>query len=376
MPVVTPAQSSNGGAARAPAAGSTSGGFSQWVRWTVFVVLLACVGVYVVHFADAGELWRVLHDTDPWWLYASLGCTVLSYALMAKSYEGIACAAGARVSFREWFKITMVANTMNYVIAAGGLSGFAVRIYFLNRLNVPTNAAIVTSLAQTLITNASLLFFVTAGFLYLFRIHPLEGVALYVTAALLVLFVIALVLFGILLLHPRVRRRTLFLLGQTAHWLMHRVVPHRAPRRTHIWRYQHDLNKGIEFLLSRKREMVLPTFYIFLDWVVTLLILHTAFFAVGYPIHWTYTVVGFAIGMLTSVVSVVPGGLGIMEGSMATIYTTLGVDLEAAVVASLIFRVAFHVLPVLLSVVFFHGMFVQGRTIGRKVRSGGELPHA
>ena len=52
--------------------------------------------------------------------------------------------------------------------------------------------------------------------------------------------------------------------------------------RVRVWRYQRNLDHGIEFLLSRKRSMVAPTILIFLDWLFTLAILYCAFL-VGNP---------------------------------------------------------------------------------------------
>jgi uncharacterized membrane protein YbhN (UPF0104 family) len=71
-------------------------------------------------------------------------------------------------------------------------------------------------------------------------------------------------------------------------------------------------------------------------------------------------IVGFSIGIVLSIVSFVPGGLGIMEGSMSAIFVSLSVPLETAVIAVLIFRVAYYFLPMLISLFFFRGMLVQG----------------
>jgi len=70
-------------------------------------------------------------------------------------------------------------------------------------------------------------------------------------------------------------------------------------------------------------------------------------------------VIGFGVGILFSLVSLVPGGLGVMEGSMTAVFVSLSVPLEPAVVAVLIFRLVYYVMPLLVSVVFFHGVMLQ-----------------
>jgi uncharacterized protein (TIRG00374 family) len=345
---------------------------SRLMRWAVLVGIAAFVVLFA--FADLRELWRVFAQADRRLLLLSFLWALASYAAMARSYQGIAAAAGADIPFTEMFKITIVACTVNYLLSTGGLSGFALRMYFFTRRGIASGTALLISLAQTVMTNFTLLAFVLAGCLYLYSAHPLRGYALVVVAALLVLVVAAAIIAAFLLLRARWRRRTLFYLAQSAHWVMHRVLPHRTPPRTHIWRYQFNLNRGIEFLLSQKRQMVAPFFFILLDWVFTILILHTAFLALHFPVRLSFVVVGFAVGITLSYTTLIPGGLGIMEGSMAAIFAGLGVPYETAIVAALVYRCAYYVMPLIISL-FFHRMFTQGRQAGVGLQRGELSPY-
>lgn len=337
----------------------------RWVRMALLFGVAALVAIFL--FADPDELWAVLTRADPWLLALPLLCMIASYVTMALSYQGIATAAGHRVPLSDMLKITFVANSVNYLVSTGGLSGFAVRMYFFRRLGMPSQTAVLVSLAQTFLTNCMLLAFLLIGFAYVFSRHTLEGSALVVTTALLVVFLVAAVLASLLIFHARLRRRTLFWTGQAAYYIMHRLLPHRAPARTHIWRYQFNLNRGIQFLLARRGAMVGPVFYIALDWMFTILILHTAFIAVRYAVAFTEVIVGFAVGIVLSFASLIPGGLGVMEGSMAAVFASMDVPFETAVVAVLIFRVAYYLLPLLLSLSFLHGMFVQGTAVQAEI---------
>lgn len=338
---------------------------SRWVRWALAFGLLAFAALFVI--ADLGQLWAVLAQANGWLLILALVCMVASYLTMARSYQGIAEAAGCPVPLGEMLKITFVANAVNYLLSTGGVSGFAVRMYFFTRLGIPSQTAVIISLAQTFLTNCTLLVFLLGGFAYVLASGTLHGSALVITTTLLVLCALGAAMAALLLLHAGLRRRTLFRLAQVAHWAMHSAWPHRAPARTHIWRYQFNLNRGIGFLLARKRAMRGPLAYIALDWLFTILILYTAFLAVHYAIPFGHVIVGFAVGITLSFASLIPGGLGVMEGSMAAVFTSMGVPFETAVVAVLIFRVAYYLVPLLISLFFLHGMYVQGASIGREL---------
>lgn len=338
---------------------------TRWVRWTLALGLLALAALFFV--ADVDELWSVLTHARGWLLTLPVACMLASYVAMARSYQGISQAAGCPVRLSEMLKITFVANSVNYLVATAGLSGFAVRMYFFTRLGIPSQTAIVISLAQTFLTNCALLVFLLVGFAYVLASGTLHGSALIVVTALLIVFSLAAVVAAALLFHARLRRRALFILAQVAHWVLHRLWPQRAPARTHIWRYQFNLNRGIGFLMARKRAMLGPLLYILLDWLCTILILHTAFFAVRYAIPVGRTIVGFAVGMLLSFASLIPGGLGVVEASMSAVFTSMQVPFETAVVAVLVFRVAYYVLPLLISLFFLHGMYLQGAALSREL---------
>lgn len=345
---------------------------SRWLRWALLPGVVAFAAIFF--FTDFRELWNVLAAAEPWLLTLPVLCMAASYLTMALSYQGIAAAAGCPVKLGDMLKITFVANSINYLVATGGLSGFAVRMVFFTRLGMPSQTAVVVSLAQTFLTNCALLGFVLAGFAYVFASHTLQGSALVATSILLGLAIAGSVLAGLLLLHAGLRRRTLFVLAQFAYWTMHRLLPHRTPPRTHIWRFQFNLNRGIAFLVARKRAMLAPAAFIIVDWFLTILILYTSFLSINYAIQFVEVIVGFAVGIVLSFASLIPGGLGVMEGSMAVVFASLGVPFETAVVAVLLFRVAYYLLPLLISLFFLHGMFAQGRAAQEQAESPPQAP--
>lgn len=322
-------------------------GRRTWVAW--LAVFGASVLVFLVARADLDQLLRTARGIAPALLMLPALATVGSYLTMAWSYQGIARAAGYTLPFAEMCRITLVANTANYLLSTGGLSGFALRMYLFARRGIPAGSAVLISLVQTLLTNLTLLLFVAWGFGLLLFSHNLVGRDLIAATALLIAFGIVVIVMCIALLRRRWRRRLLYTTTRLLDRLLERVAPHRRPPRAALRRFQHNLNVGFDFLLQRPHDMLGPTFYIVLDWIFTLLVLYSAFVAIGSPIAMSYVIAGFAIGMFFSIASLVPGGLGILDGSMAAVFVGLGVQYEQAVVAILIFRAAYYGLPIIAS---------------------------
>jgi hypothetical protein len=232
-------------------------------------------------------------------------------------------------------------------------------MYLLAQQGVPSGRAVLISLVQTFLTNLSLLAFILLGFATLVVRHYLPGAAVLGAGIVLALLAAVLVSAVVFVLHRELRRRTLFVLADGVHRLLRRLVPRWTPGRLRLWRFQHNLNEGFDFLLARKDRIVAPAAWIIFDWVLTLAVLWAAFRAVGYPVPAGLVIVGFAVGACVSFASLVPGGLGIMESSMTAVFVSLSVPLEPAVVAVLIFRLVYYVMPLCLSLFIFHGVMLQ-----------------
>lgn len=330
-------------------------------RALVAVALAGGIALLVlpVVFSDGQRLLEIVRGLRVLDLVVLCVLTLLSYGAMSRSYQGIAEAAGAQLSFRDWIRITLVSNTANYLVTTAGLSGFAVRMYLLAQQGVPPGRAVLISFVQTFLTNLTLLAFILLGFATLVAHHYLPGGTLVGAGVVLATLTATLVYAAVLVLNRDLRRRTLFAVADGAHRLLRRLSPRWTPGRLRLWRFQHNLNEGFDFLLARKDRIIAPTLWITLDWVLTIAILWAAFRAVGHPVPPGIVVVGFAVGVCVSFASLVPGGLGIMESSMTAVFVSLSVPLEPAVVAVLIFRLVYYVLPLCLSLFLFHGLMGQ-----------------
>jgi hypothetical protein len=75
-------------------------------------------------------------------------------------------------------------------------------------------------------------------------------------------------------------------------------------------------------------------------------------------------VTGFAVGVAAGVMSMVPGGLGVQEGSMAGAYHLLGVPLEQAVLVSFLFRLVYYMTPFGVSLLFYRNVLRERIPLG------------
>jgi len=91
--------------------------------------------------------------------------------------------------------------------------------------------------------------------------------------------------------------------------------------------------------------------FILLDWFAVIFALYFSFAAVGEVVSFELVLAVFGLGAMATLLSFVPGGVGVLEASMVGVAAYCGVKTETAVVAVLLYRVLYFGLPIPLSFV-------------------------
>ncbi len=79
-----------------------------------------------------------------------------------------------------------------------------------------------------------------------------------------------------------------------------------------------------------------------------MLTLYSIFLAAGYKIHPGVLLAGYGLAFLVGKIAyILPGGVGIIEGSMAAVYSSLGVPASVSVVVILSYRLFSFWIPTL-----------------------------
>ncbi|PKB71979.1 MAG: hypothetical protein BZY87_02640 [SAR202 cluster bacterium Io17-Chloro-G6] len=299
------------------------------------------LAIYLVTALDWHEAGRVLADASWGWIAAALLLTALSYSAEAYSYALVNRWFGIDLPVRDLLEIGMVSSTM--IASVGGLAGHSVRIILLARRNVRRSEGVAPSLFHGYLQSLAFFLFIPGGLTYLLLTHPLETrVAVAVGAATAVLG-IAFAITAVVFLYGPVRTRLLALFVAAAQ----RIV--RIDISSSINSYEETLGRGLESLGEKPFGMALTIAWILADRLAQLAVLWFCLEALGIQGEVGVVVTGFAIGIAVGVMSMIPGGIGVQEGSMAGTYHLLGMPLEEAVVVAFLFRVLFQLVPLTLS---------------------------
>lgn len=324
--------------------------FAAALGLTIFMITL--------NRADLKKLGEGFQDINYYWAFSALLAGGASYLFIAAVLHRLLRGMHHPLPFADSFRIALVSTALNFVMAMGGLSGMAVKLYLLSRERVPPSSTLSISVVHGFLTNTVAVLFVYLGFFYLYSEYKLS--VREIEVGFLVLGVAFLLTW--LTIHSMAsetfRRRLWQCLTFIFSWIGRKFghpswyQPERAER------FFENFNRSMNLLVKDWRILRVPALFAVLDWVTMFLCLKASFLAVHYPVDNRSLLVGFSVGIFAGLFSITPASIGIMEGSMAGSFYLMGLDYDRALMATLIYRVVYYFLPLLVSFFFYKDFFV------------------
>jgi hypothetical protein len=313
---------------------------------------------YTVKQANLHKFAQHLGDISALWAVAVLVSAFLSYACIAGVLSKLLKGIGLTISFESCFKISLLSCTLNYLMSVGGLSGVAAKVYLLSREDIPPSNTLSVSIIHGFLTNTIAVLFIYLGFFYLYSQHQItdRNEELFGALILLVAFLLTWVTIQTII-HEAFRKRVwqIGLRVVTAsctrlnkpHWI--------SCERAEV--FFENFNKSLNMIIKNREILLFPASLALLDWVFMFLCLKFSFIAINYPVSNKILMVGFSVGLFTSLFSLTPASIGLMEGSMAWSFYLMDLDYEFCLLAVLIYRIAYYFAPIAVSVLFFKRFF-------------------
>ncbi|MDD4004379.1 MAG: lysylphosphatidylglycerol synthase transmembrane domain-containing protein [Elusimicrobiaceae bacterium] len=298
---------------------------------------------------------KVLADVRPKYLLWAMLASAGTYVFVGLSLWEVLRLLGYRIQLGAVISIAFVSTTINYVVSSMGVSGFALRAHLLRKRGVPFAQSVTTSVVISVLMYFILAVIIMMGTVLLLiksggsKHEMVEGVA----GALMLLGIC----FGFAkaFFDHEFRYKWIRALWHGLNHIIYFFSGPLIPKESFI-SFETQLEEGILMIHSKKSKFTVAILCICGDWVFSILVLYMGFLAVGIKMPVGSLVAGFALGMVTTLIPVLPSGLGAMELTMSAIYANMGIDWNEAFVACLIFRVAYYVVPSFLSIFIYWGL--------------------
>ena len=313
----------------------------------IFVVLFLIAGALII-ILDWKEMRQVIGQANWLLLAPSLLFTGLSYICLSISLVIIFRVFGIKQNFNYLIRVGFVSNVASYLMNVGGATGVSLQYVLLKRHGLATEDILAPSLFQLYFSGLTLVVLLPVSLLYfLFSRQLSSGATLGISIAAGIL-VLLLVIASVVVFSSRARGMLLRNLSRVVHFIIRRKID------TELNNFDKEMTRGISII--RHRPGVLATLLLVAvgDWAGTVAALWFCFAALDTFLGVGVLITGFSLGITAGFISMVPGGLGIQEGSLVGIYTLLGVPIKTALLAAILFRIVYYFVPFLISLGFYH----------------------
>ena len=334
-------------------------------RWLFWLLIIAFVWIVLSRLTEIEKLTETLVQGQWEWVLAAALLQVVYYLVYTGLYQSAFYTVEVESRVSELLPVMFASIFVNVAAPTGGASGAALFVDDVARRGQSAARAAAGTVLVLATDFGAFTLVLIVGLLYLFLYHDLKS---YEVAGAAILLLIVGGLTGILLLGlwgPDWLSRLLGWLQRTANRLADWV------RRPALFAEDWADRNAAEFASAAAAIAAHPwrlgrTLAVALvAYLIDLASLYTLFLAFHQPVGLGTLVAGFAVGIMFWIVSITPQGIGVVEGIMALVYTSLGVPAARATVIALAFRGLTFWLPLVI------GFFLLRRlkSFGAKERS-------
>lgn len=261
------------------------------------------------------------------------GLAIIMISLQARILYASLRLTGARISFRQISRLWLAQYFVNTMLPSGFFSGLAYLLLKTGKLNGnKTNITLGVILSVFIAYITALFVFIGGSFLHLSNpdINPVVKVAAQILAVTVGLILIISIIF-IKRLPPFIR----FL------YRVRRKIGSYLPEDIEVFDFIEPIKRAGEVVSNVGRKWIL-----IVDPIIDSLSLHSvgmimlwlSFGALNYTASFPVIVAGYMVGMILSIVSITPAGIGFVEVIMPIALNALDVPLSVATAATIIWR--------------------------------------
>ena len=321
----------------------------------IFTCLLSVSIVAWLVYDSKDNFIKIWNEVNTMYLFLACLSSAAIYVCMGMSLWETLKLLGQKINIGAAISIAFVSTTVNYLVSTMGASGFALRAHLLGKRNIPLGVSVMSSIVITVLLYFVLIIIILQGtILLLFSNNAAPGQMLKNFILVIVIAAIGALITAFLFNNEfryKSIRKAFLLINKIIYNLFGALIP-----KNNYSAFDKQLDNGIKTIHKNKFKLTRAIVYICGDWIFTILILYLAFLAVGIKIPIGTLLAGFAVGMATTLIPILPGGLGAMEIAMTSVFSQMGIDWDSALMASLIYRVVYYIIPGIISVFVYWGL--------------------
>jgi uncharacterized protein (TIRG00374 family) len=316
---------------------------------------LAILGAFV--YARFDEVRRAGEAVSWIWVLAALASALASHACVGLALSETLASLGHDLGGPLVLGIALVSTTANYLVSAGGVTGFALKAHLLHKRRVPVATTVTASAVTTAILYAVLALILSQGFVTLLLSASGAKLAIMESGFGLLLLLAGAAFLLVAFFNRKVRGRLAHRVFRMTNRAAYKMSSKEIPPEDFA-AFEMQLNHGLARIGAGTGRLTMTILYTCLDWGFAMFSLWLCFRAAGVVLSVGRLSAAFTTGQAATLIPVLPGGLGAAEGSITALMSGFDVDVGDALVAAMLFRLCYYVAPSLLAVLVLWGLKV------------------
>jgi len=329
----------------------------------LIVILFVGIAVVAISFSELETIVQTLKKAHLGYFILAILIELMWFITTGRMYQSIYHLLGLEEGVLTLGRIAAAATFINTVAPTAGAGGIALFAAEANRRGHPSGKVTVAAALFLLLDQIAFLVILSFGLIVLVRRKDLSPAEM---SATLILLGISITAIFVLYLGYKSEEKLGDFLAKIARGInrfvkIFRKKEYLSEVRAH--EFAHEISEGFAGLTERPSSLVRPVLWGILGKILLMCILACAFLSFEVPFSVGTIVAGFSITYLFLIVSPTPSGIGIVEGIMPIVLTSLQVDWSQAVVITLTYRTVTFWIP-----------FGIGALAFRSLHAGGEEP--
>lgn len=303
----------------------------------ISLVILALL-IYVLKDVDFAEVYQLLLAADLSYLFLAVIFLAGSFFVWDLRWQ-ISLKTLVNADYLFLLKVLMAGVFLNNITPGTGIGGEPLRAYYLDKKYGKGKSKFLgVILADKFFNYAVYLVFVVLSLLFIFLFLDIGSNLKILFESLIVVIFVA----GIFAIFFSRKRGIGFVLDKVYQLGIFKKFRNKEAFKKYVKKRIDNFKRTFGEVVWNKKIFFFGIILSFSLWILTYLSSYFLFLSFGNRVSFLVVVIVVSIGYLAGDLSPMPGGIGLMEGTMFLLYSAMGVGASLAVVVSLLSRIIYY----------------------------------
>lgn len=328
----------------------------NWRTFIFILILGIIIYVLVPKLLGVRQAIGLLKNMNLFWLIGALIIEFLFYFGMAVLLRVILDVLNQKLKFWDLLRLSYLSNFAMHLLPLAFVGTGIVNYYFLKLKGLTSGQAIITIVLRNTFTYIAMAVLLVISIIYLPTHAELSRLQTYIVVG-LIGFAIWLLLYMIYLYYNKdIFYRRANQLANFLNWFSWRIRKKSLSSQEKTKIIVDDIYEGFRLLDQKRSAIPYAIFGGLLNWLGDIICLGLVLLAFGYQVHIGVLIFAYVISQILGIASWIPGGLGIVEGSLGLILIGFGAPAEITWMGVLVFRLLSFWLPIPVGMYSFYSL--------------------